>query len=132
MAAHRVAAVDALPKWTKRAATDLSGRDPLGLSRVAQMLADGLLPGIITQTDRARYYALYCWILWHIEREDRPDGWQTFVASFQRRGAAIALATTFADGANHALSDAGCRGADVSGSPAYLHHLASDRVRPRR
>ncbi|XXX77701.1 hypothetical protein WMF30_02845 [Sorangium sp. So ce134] len=89
--------VDLLPIWTKRVAADLGGRDPLGLSRVAQMVADRLMPGIITQTDRARYYALYCWILWHIQQEERPNTDADFVDAFQRREAAVALATLLQD-----------------------------------
>lgn len=89
--------VDVLPRWITRATTELTGRDPLGLSRVAQLLADGLLPGIITQTDRARYYSLYCWAIWHVDREEQPDSWQAFEDGFQRREAAIALATLIAD-----------------------------------
>jgi len=89
--------VDLLPTWTRRVAADLGGRDPLGLSRVAQMIADRLMPGIITQTDRARYYALYCWILWHIQQEERPRTDADFVEAFQRREAAVALATLLQD-----------------------------------
>ena len=128
MPAQRVAATDLLPRWTKRAATELSGRDPLGLSRVAQMLADGLLPGIITQTDRARYYALYCWILWHIEREDEPSSWQAFVESFQRREAAVALANIvgyYADaaGTEHGFLDAGGTFSPID-FPGAIHTVA--------
>ncbi|MBI3325844.1 MAG: hypothetical protein HYZ81_03975 [Nitrospinae bacterium] len=94
---QRAAQADILPQWTRRVMTDLGGRDPLGLSRVAQLLTDHLLPGIITTTDRARYYALYCWILWHIQREERPDRWETFVSAFQRREAAVAMATLIMD-----------------------------------
>jgi hypothetical protein len=61
------------------------------------MLADGLLPGIITQTDRARYYALYSWILWHLDREGETGDWDAFVTGFQRREAAIAISTLIGD-----------------------------------
>lgn len=93
----RATDIDLLPAWTKRVAADLGGRDPLGLSRVAQMIADWLMPGIITQTDRARYYALYSWILWHIQQEERPGTEADFVDAFQRREAALALATLLQD-----------------------------------
>ncbi len=88
---------DSLPQWTRHVVTDLGGRDPLGLSRVGQLLTDHLLPGIITTTDRARYYALYCWILWHIQQEESPYRWEAFVSAFQRREAAIAMATLTMD-----------------------------------
>ena len=48
------------------------------------MLADGLLPGIITQTDRACYYALDSWILWHLDRENEAASWDAFVSGFQK------------------------------------------------
>ena len=86
-----------LPKWTKRVVTDMGGRDPLGLSRVAFMITDYLLTGIITTTDRARYYSFYCWVLWHIEKEDQPRKYQDFVNSFRRREATMALATLAAN-----------------------------------
>ena len=82
-----------IPKWTKRVVTDTGGRDPLGLSRVAQTITDYLLTGIITQTDRARYYSFYCWALWHIQMEESPKRYQDFVDAFRRREAAIAIAT---------------------------------------
>jgi hypothetical protein len=71
----------------------MGGRDPLGLSRVAQTITDYLLTGIITQTDRARYYSFYCWALWHIHMEEVPKRFQDLVDGFRRREAAIALAT---------------------------------------
>lgn len=86
-----------LPQWTKRVVTELGGRDPLGLSRVGQLLTDLLLPGITTQTNRARYYALYCWILWHVHDQEKPHRWEEFVQAFQRREAVIALSTLFDD-----------------------------------
>ena len=82
-----------LPKWTKRVFTDMGGRDPLGLSRVSFIITDYLLTGIITQTDRARYYSFYCWALWHIAREEHPQKYQKFVDAFRRREATMALAT---------------------------------------
>lgn len=81
------------PMWTKRVAANAGGRDPLGLSRVAFLITDFLLSGIITTTDRARYYSFYCWALWHIEREEKPKTDREFIAAFRRREAAMALAT---------------------------------------
>lgn len=69
------------------------GRDPLGLSRVTSLITDDLLHGITTQTDRARYYSLYTWILWHIEQRERPATLEDFRAAFQRREALATLAT---------------------------------------
>lgn len=82
-----------LPKWTKRVVTDSGGRDPLGLSRVAFNLTDYLMTGIITTTERARYYSFYSWVLWHIEREEKSASYSDFVDAFRRREAAMGLAT---------------------------------------
>ncbi|MBI5098544.1 MAG: hypothetical protein HZB30_04810 [Nitrospirae bacterium] len=82
-----------LPKWTKRVVTETGGKDPLGLSRVSFIISDFLLTGIITTTDRARYYSFYCWSLWHIDLIDPPKNYQDFVDKFRRRESVIALAT---------------------------------------
>lgn len=82
-----------LPKWLKRVVTDLGGRDPLGLSRTALLLTDQLLPGVVVNTDRARYYSLYSWILWHIEQTVPTAARADFVAEFQRREAVVAATT---------------------------------------
>lgn len=82
-----------IPKWTKHVVMELSGRDPLGMSRVSFMITDYLLRGIITTTSRARYYSFYCWALWHIEKTEAPARYAGFVAAFRRREAFLALAT---------------------------------------
>jgi len=63
------------------------------MSRVAQWLTDRLLPGIITTTSRARYYSLYPWILWHVRESGEGTSFDGFRSAFQRREAAIAIAT---------------------------------------
>src|SRR5512145_2935363 len=83
------------PFWTKRVATE-SGRDPLGLSRLGDMLKDELLSGITSNNVRARYYSFYAWALWHIAREDQPADENSFVTAFQRRESAMAMATKMA------------------------------------
>lgn len=84
---------DYLPRWTKKVITEGGGRDPLGLSRVTFMLTDSLLTGIITTTDRARYYSFYTWVLWHIEQEEDSTQYDKFVEAFRRREGVMALAT---------------------------------------
>ncbi len=82
------------PQWTRRVAMEGSGRDPLGLSRVSDALTDFLLPGIITTTDRARYYAFYPWAIADIEAlRNSRNGRVSFEEEFQRREAAFALAS---------------------------------------
>ncbi|MBZ4411230.1 hypothetical protein K8640_23740 [Myxococcus sp. XM-1-1-1] len=77
--------------------TEGKGRDPLGLARVSGLLTDMLLPGIVVNTDRARYYAAYAWMLGHIHKTEKPKTRTEFEAAFQRREAAVAYATLLAD-----------------------------------
>lgn len=84
---------DLLPKWTKKIIIEDGGRDPLGLSRCAHIMTDYLLTGIITQTNRARYYSFYCWALWHISETKSAYGYRQFVDAFRRREAFLALST---------------------------------------
>lgn len=77
-------AVAFLPRWTKRVRTDGGGRDTLGLSRVTESITDHLLQGIITTTDRARYYSFYCWSLWHIQQTGPPRKFADFIREFRR------------------------------------------------
>lgn len=86
-------AIDYLPQWTKRAVTEMGGRDPLGLSRATERLTEYLMMGITTQTSRARYYSFYCWALWHIQLHEKPKRWAEFSAAFRRREAMLALST---------------------------------------
>jgi hypothetical protein len=84
------------PLWTKRVTIGGSGRDPLGLSRVSDMLTDYLLPGIITTTDRARYYSFYPWAV--REASQRSGGSSAgFEKAFQRLEAAFAICSKFGE-----------------------------------
>lgn len=85
-----------LPSWTERMPVKSGGRDPLGLSRVANRIMDDTLPGIVTTTNRARYYSLYCWILWSIAREEQPRSRRAFQQAFMRRESPIAMASILA------------------------------------
>jgi hypothetical protein len=71
----------------------MTGRDPLGLSRVSYIITDFLLTGIITQTDRARYYSFYCWAIWHINKNEILKKYDDFVSNFQKRESFMALST---------------------------------------
>lgn len=50
------------PSWIMHYKTE-SGQDALGIRAVATNILSYLLPGIITITPRARYYAFYAWLL---------------------------------------------------------------------
>lgn len=82
-----------LPRWTKRVIAEMGGRDPLGLSRVSDMIVEFLLTGITTQTNRVRYYSFYCWNIWHIHLTEKPQKYKDFVDSFRRKEAVIAMST---------------------------------------
>lgn len=52
------------PQWTSVLTKDIvGGEDHLGVEGAAQSRQQYLLPGIITVTDRARYYSFYAWVL---------------------------------------------------------------------
>ena len=55
---------DAWPQWTSELTDNfVTGEDQLGVEGAAQGYQQWLIPGIITTTDRARYYSFYAWIL---------------------------------------------------------------------
>jgi hypothetical protein len=71
-----------------------TGRDPLGLSSVSGLLTDYLLPGIITTTNRARYYSFYTWAISDVTAVRATTGRRfSFEAEFQLREAAFAMAS---------------------------------------
>src|ERR1700722_3862040 len=70
---------------------------PLGLSRVTENITDHLLQGIITTTDRARYYSFYCWSLWHVQLGGSPRKYADYIRAFRRREALMAMSTMLAD-----------------------------------
>ena len=87
-------ASDYWPQWIARVASETSGRDPLGLSRVSDIITDSLLKGIITTTNRARYYSFYTWAIYDsaMERPPNTKRWQ-IDDHLQRREAAFAIAS---------------------------------------
>lgn len=53
------------PEWiTDVPETFVGGEDQLGVEGAAQNYQQWLIPGIITTTDRARYYSFYAWVLY--------------------------------------------------------------------
>jgi len=105
-----------LPQWTAHVAVEGGGRDPLGLSRVGGTLLEFLSPAVVLNTDRARYYSLYCWILWHIQETEEADSYEAFSRAFQRREAAVALATLLApDGSSPVGVDQVLKWIDAAG-----------------
>lgn len=70
------------PCWTAPIYKATTGEDFLGLRAVQANITDYLLPGIITTTPRARYYAFYSWLLVEYAKQ-HPEGWS--LARFIRR-----------------------------------------------
>lgn len=58
------------PLWTKQVKIIQKARNPLGLSRLSQYITSELLPGITTQTVRARNYIFYCWAIKQLKNYD--------------------------------------------------------------
>ena len=53
------------PQWTEEITERyVKGEDQLGIQGAAQSYQQYLVPGVITTTDRARYYSFYAWILY--------------------------------------------------------------------
>lgn len=53
------------PHWTAEITeTFVTGEDMLGVEGAAQSYQQEYIPGIITVTDRARYYSFYAWVLY--------------------------------------------------------------------
>jgi len=78
------------PKWIEKIYEKDTGEDFLGLRSVQASITGYLLPGIITITPRARYYAFYSWLLVEYG-EKHPDGW-TLAKFIKRREQIFALA----------------------------------------
>ena len=70
------------PRWTAQIYDNDAGQDFLGLRAVQANTVDYLLPGIITTTPRARYYAFYSWLLVEYA-EAKHEDWS--LAQFIRR-----------------------------------------------
>ena len=61
-------------RWIKPIYNKIDGQDYLGLRLVQERIVGHLLPGIITITPRARYYAFYSWLLVEYAQQ-HPAGW---------------------------------------------------------
>jgi hypothetical protein len=82
------------PQWTEKVVVEGAGRDPLGLSRVSDVLTEYLLPGIVTTTSRARYYSFYAWAISEVcERIKEAKQGVEFEDEFQKREAAFAMSS---------------------------------------
>lgn len=83
------------PRWITPIYQKETGQDHLGLRLVQEHIVDFLLPGIITITPRARYYAFYSWLLVEYAQE-HPTGW-SFSHFIQRREQIFGLANVIYD-----------------------------------
>lgn len=78
------------PQWIERIYNNSDGEDFLGIRIISENILSYLLPGIITITQRARYYAFYCWLIVDYEKE-HPPGW-TLAKFIKRREQIFAFA----------------------------------------
>lgn len=70
-----------IPQWTTRFTDDtVTGEDHLGVEGAAQGYQQYLIPGVITTTDRARYYSFYAWVLY---RFINAEGSSRLLADFR-------------------------------------------------
>jgi len=81
------------PQWIEKVYNNSDGEDFLGIRIVSENILSYLLPGIITITQRARYYAFYCWLIVDYEKE-HPAGWG--LAQFIKRREQIFAIANFA------------------------------------
>lgn len=67
-------AISSLPQWTTEITDNIvPGEDMLGVEGAAQSYQQWLIPGIITQTNRARYYSFYAWVLHRFINSDQGN-----------------------------------------------------------
>lgn len=95
------------------------GLDHLGTAAPGFQIYSQLLPGITNVTDRARYYALYPWVIWSFEKRFPDADSATFKEYFRRADCLLTL-----------LSE---RHARTLGEPAEAHGLGMagrDRLLP--
>ena len=92
---NKTSSVKNNPQWIEKIYSDNSGEDFLGLRLVQGNITDYLLPGIITITPRARYYAFYSWLL-HEYQSQHPAG-MSLAKFVKRREQVFALANLFFD-----------------------------------
>lgn len=83
------------PRWLTPIYQEETGQDYLGLRLVQEHIVDFLLPGIITITPRARYYAFYSWLLVEYAQK-HPTGW-SFNRFIKRREQIFGLANVIYD-----------------------------------
>jgi hypothetical protein len=61
------------PVWTEPDYLRGEARDALGIETASTTILEGLLPGINTVTNRARYYSFFAWVLHEFIRADLPS-----------------------------------------------------------
>lgn len=62
---------------------ETGGLDHLGTQGPCQLIYQQLIPGITNVTDRARYYALYPWVIWSFDQRYRDANAERFVEIFR-------------------------------------------------
>ena len=108
--------------WVKAPAL-ATGLDHLGSQAPCTQIYSQLLPGITNVTNRARYYSLYPWLVWSLDRRDLRRDEDQFVLNLRRAECLLTLIAerhsrvTDRDNAKH--------GATMTGRDALLPALSA-------
>jgi hypothetical protein len=108
--------------WVKAPAS-AGGLDHLGSQAPCTQIYSQLLPGITNVTNRARYYSLYPWVVWSLDRRDLARDEEQFVRNLRRAECLLTLIAerhsrvTDRDNAKH--------GATMTGRDALLPALSA-------
>jgi len=108
------------PRWTALIYQSTTGEDFLGLRAVQGNIVGYLLPGIITITPRARYYAFYSWLL--VEYGQSHPAGVSLAAFIKRREQIFVLANlAWSASSDDNPSEGGLQGSDKLGKHWLAH-----------
>lgn len=101
--------INLFPRWIAPIYNESGGQDFLGLRAVQTRITTYLLPGIITITPRARYYAFYSWLLMEYSQSHPED--MSLAAFIKQREQIFVLANlAWNEASGGKLDDGGLQG----------------------
>lgn len=95
--------------------------DPLGLDRTSDRMKANLLTGIISLTERARYYSFYCWVVKNVNETGNFARFTDFQNMFLDRARAYCLACI-----SHSESNLSSNHDNIQGSIKGKHKWRED------
>jgi hypothetical protein len=105
-----------IPEWLDRSLHETAGQDPLGLETITtDRFLPALLPGIIANSERARAFSFYAFLLDEFRRRDFPPSMDALDAFVRAREFELAAAVQ--------LCPNGCGGTSAGA-------IGADRARP--